>query len=790
MKKNLSSLTLMVALMLMAFGPEKMNAQDMVSAVSNDGLEKTVSYDISKFTDIRDKKLEDIFKKMPGISTNEWGGVTYNGMFIEKIYVNGMDILEGNNDPVYNMKPEDVERLEITENHVSTKVMQGMQYSNSVAINVVLKDHANSKWSGSIKGGLGFKPLLLNADVNAINIGSKLQTTMLLKADNTGLDFSNGISGFGEYGYGGFNGYSNDNSGLDYSNKLFLNVSPSLAPLSPKRVRFNRSGIFNIGSTLKLNNNYQLNFQLTYHTDRLTADSFDETTYYLQGGDNVVDVTGEKAKGHQQDLQANITLLTNTEKIYLRNQLHFGVRWADVDKDITGSFPNDQRADMKPLLVYDDFLYKRRMGSNIFTLSSNIGFSMYPQDLKLTKEDGIISQDIKANSLYGELNAKVDRKMNDKLSLSVYAGAAGNTRELDMHLTGLDITPNIDSRLNVFNAYGGATLTYITERLQAEVKLPVRYGHYNLTDKITNLDMNKSRLYLLPSLSVKYAASQRLSLALDASYSMNEVERKNLYPNIVFNDFRTASAGLPNIKGNSFLSAAFQATLSIPEHSFFANGTLSYMGDYQALTPVMNFTDAFIINGYRDGTTKSHTIAFTGDVSKGISSLKGKIGIAPQIGYMKSSMDRNGMTIPYSGYQIQLSPYINGRLTSWWNVNYRLDFNLTHVKMKEVDTTSDSKSYTQTLEMIFNPWKMINFSILGEHYYTEFTDDVSKHLVLFDAKVECNLSERLQLILSVENLLNQKTYNYTLVDSDTFTKSYTSYKIRPRNILLSLYYKF
>lgn len=77
----------------------RVKAQDMVTAVGHEGLEKTVSYDVSKFTDIRDKKLEDVLRKMPGISEMTFDGSTsysYNGMFIEKIYVNGMDILEGN----------------------------------------------------------------------------------------------------------------------------------------------------------------------------------------------------------------------------------------------------------------------------------------------------------------------------------------------------------------------------------------------------------------------------------------------------------------------------------------------------------------------------------------------------------------------------------------------------------------------------------------------------------------------------------------------------------------------
>ena len=146
-------------------------AQEMVKALSEDGLEKTISYDVSKFTDIRDKKLEDVLRKMPGMQVMEWEGfiyLTYNGMDVAKIYVNGMDILEGNNSPVYNMKPEDVERLEITENHTTLKIMKGMEYSHSAAINVVLKNSDDAQWMGSIKGGLGSgsDDLLLNADVN------------------------------------------------------------------------------------------------------------------------------------------------------------------------------------------------------------------------------------------------------------------------------------------------------------------------------------------------------------------------------------------------------------------------------------------------------------------------------------------------------------------------------------------------------------------------------------------------------------------------------------------------
>jgi hypothetical protein len=116
---------LIILLLLMTTLP--LRAQEMVKAVKEDGLEKTVSYDVAKFLDVRDKKLEDVLRKMPGVQVEDWEGylwITYNGRDVDKIYVNGMDILEGNYQPVYNMKPEDVERLEITENHTAIRIMK------------------------------------------------------------------------------------------------------------------------------------------------------------------------------------------------------------------------------------------------------------------------------------------------------------------------------------------------------------------------------------------------------------------------------------------------------------------------------------------------------------------------------------------------------------------------------------------------------------------------------------------------------------------------------------------
>lgn len=795
MKKNYSNLMMAMALLIAAWItiPTKAFAQEMVTSVADNGLEKTVSYDVAKFTDIRDKKLEDVLKKMPGIQMMSWSGFTYftyNGMRVEKMYVNGMDMLEGNYAPIYNMKPEDVERVEIMENHMSMKIMKGVEYSDAAAVNVVLKNSAQSKWSGSVKAGLGITPLLVNADFNALNIGQKMQTTVLFKADNTGLDFSGSLNGFGS-DYGSYLGGGGGGE-TDYSIKEFLRVSPSLAPLSSERTRFNRSGIANIGSTFKLKNDYQLNVQLTYHTDRLTASSYDETTYYLSGGETVVDMVGEDAKSKQHDIQADITLLKNTETKYLRNQLSFATQWSDVKKDITGERANEQLVNTTPLLIKDDFLYKTHLGKNILSVKADAGLYLRPQDLKVKREQHPFFQQIKANSSFASLGLTYDIRLNNQLSLSLKSGASENLRGLKVNrseLPGLEM-PNMKSKLNVFNAYAEAKLTYITDKLQAELSMPVEYGDYHMTDELNNTKMNKSKFYWEPMLNLKYEASKNLSLTLQARLDADEVNRKNLYPGMIFQDFRMASKGHPAMKNETGGSIEASVSYKYPAASFFINGSLEHTWEKEPFVSDMSFTDLFIINGHHILPNSSAETELRGDISKGIPYLKGKIGLEVNYEIGTAKIARNDVLIPLNSQELTLSPYINGRLAPWLNMVYRLDYSTSKVKIKETDTASKTSSYTQSLELIFSPWKKLNFSVLGEHYYTQFTDDVSKHMILADVKAEYNISDKWQLILSAKNILNQKTYNYTLVDSNDFTKSYTSYKIRPRNILLSLYYKF
>ena len=68
--------------------------------------------------------------------------------------------------------------------------------------------------------------------------------------------------------------------------------------------------------------------------------------------------------------------------------------------------------------------------------------------------------------------------------------------------------------------------------------------------------------------------------------------------------------------------------------------------------------------------------------------------------------------------------------------------------------------------------------------------DIAIAVVIVDFKAEYIINSQWELIASVTNLLNEKTYSYILEQTFPLSKALTSYAIRPRNMMLSVFFKF
>jgi len=759
-------------------------AGEMVKELSDAGLEKIVSYDVSAFTDIRDKKLQDVLVKMPGLSVNTYFGTSFyfNGMMVTKVLVNGIDMLGGDYSSILSMKPEDVSSIEITENYVHIKVLRGISFSNYACINIILTEEARSKWSGSVKGGLGASPLLYNAEAQALNIGTNAQTTVLLKADNTGLDFSSDLTTQGMMGY---------------KAQQMISLYPSLAPLSEQRTRINNSAFGNVNTTFQLKNDLQLSLQFSLHSDKLTASSLDETTYFTGQGQDITLTTGENNVQKQKDFLSSITLLSNSEKGYLYNNLCVLLSRTDASNGITGSYPSSQSASNKPFELQNMFQYYLPLGKNVLNIGFRAGYEKMPQNLSVSRSLFNLNQDILSESIYGDLSASYKLALG-KFSLAFSAATSAESLGLNTLLSPevSEVGANDNnSKLSYINGNVSVDATYVSNKFQFQLSLPLDYYHYRFDDFRLNDIKKTDKFEFSPSLSAKYQPTNNLSFSVSA-YSMDlGVSNGDIYSGMVLSNFNTFSKGFVNFGSDKYSNASVTVSYRNPVSSFFINGSAMRTWNKQANSYSSSFTPNFMITGYEEDPFHRVNISdyISADISKGINSFKGKIGLNTSLSISRSSLNRNNILLPFITKTYSVGADVNGKVFSWFNVIYAVNFSYSTLSVQDdgqSDIASNSKGLTENLEFIFSPWKKFNFSFLADHYLNKLSEDEYKNLVLLDFKAEYKINERWQLIASITNLLNQNVYDYKLISSITATSSYTSYTIRPRNLLLSVFFKF
>ena len=770
----------------------------MVKAVSNEGLEKVISYDVASFTDIRDKKLEDVIAKMPGMSITT--GFTYNGMTVSKVFVNGFDILNGDYSSINSMKPEDVESIVITENYVYEKIMRGVEYSSSVAINIILKDEAKSKWSGSIKSGAGISakpetegisPLLYNGEAQAMNIGQKVQTTILLKADNTGLSFSNDI-------------------GTSYMSRVssFLSVNPSLAPLTTQRTRLNNSAYGHITSTFHLNDNLQLSLKLALHSDKLKAANNAETEYFNNDGTSFMQSTGNNTLKKQGDIKTEIILLSNSEKSFFKNELVVDLTDQKGSSEITGTYPSLQNINVKPFSVEDNLSFKKPLGQGILSIDMMAAYDSKPQYLNVERDPVDLKQDILTDAFTEELWVAWKQKVG-RFSFAVKAGANSKIWNLETKITpdvqevkdatGLSDINN-DSQFSYINLSSDVSLTYINDRFQFELSTPLNYYRNFFKDNIhpdalwPDGKKYNDRVHFAPALSAMYQITNNLSVRGSVSGLNNGLLGQRLYNGLVLTDFKSFSQGNVNSQNDKSVVTSVGMSYRLPRQSFFVNGSFYRINMNQELLSQSKYTENYYISGYEPvekglGFPKSITNRYTLDMSKGIAALKGKIGMNGSISSSDAEMFINNQKVPYTSVSYSAGVNVNGRLSTWLNSIYKATFTHTVLSMSGVKA-STTNGLTQSLELIFSPTEKFNFSFLGDHFMNQIAADTYKNFFIVDFKAEYIINTHWELTASVTNLLNEKNYSYILESTFPLSKGLNSYVIRPRNMLLSVFFKF
>jgi len=744
----------------------------------------TITYVVSSFADAQDKSLADVLKKMPGIEVEKSGAIKYNGVAINKFYIEGKDLLGGRYGlATNNVHQQDVGSVEVMENHQPIKALEDISFSQNPAINIRLKEDAKARWVGTAKLGAGFEPFLWNAELFLMRFTSKTQSLNTCKTNNTGTDITGETQSFS---FDEIRSRFSKNYHLDN----YINVQPDyLTDIDAGRARFNKSHMVSTNNLWTLSKNYDLTSQVSYTNNRLNSDNFSNTTYYLKDSTIVTDI-GESAVSKQNRLSADVVLTANTPAYYLKNKLNADLLWDDIDMDITGTFPNTQSASIPHRRFSNDLEMLKRTGNKTYTLNSFNLYQIKPQHLDITRGDKYQKQDVRSSAFYTNTNTSMAFYVKP-VTIAMKMGVIGVFRSMESELSGVSDTLGALSNnlsVNYINLYVSPELEYRKDGLEAKFDMPVSFAPYRYHDNMTERKESSTQFLLSPRLYLRYHFTSRLSASVSGRLAQSPVQEQAFYSGLLLQNYRNLSRGFIDYNTANQKSLSLNIAYKKPLNAFFANASAIRSWNESKRVFNRSFLDDYILNTFIPQDNSSDVWMLNGNVSKGIDIIKGMISIRSSYMSHSGSIFQNGDETPYSSSTWSITAKTNSKIAAWCNFSYEFNYANSRLNVKETQTHSSSGAISQVLSCNFIPGKKWHIQLVGEHYCNEMSTNVSKHLILADAALTYSFASGWEMNLSVKNIFDQDTYSYTLYDG--LTSMSKAYKIRPRNFLASVFFRF
>lgn len=146
----------------------------------------TITYNMNKYKQASDQTLGGVIGKLPGIEIDIKGNITYNGKRIDKVLLEGKDILNSQHKITSEgIQAKDVENISIIENYKPFDQQYSPFVTKKVAMDISLTDEAKHKVKGDIQALGGYKKAYQVA-LNTYKVGDKGGVTAFVRSNNIG----------------------------------------------------------------------------------------------------------------------------------------------------------------------------------------------------------------------------------------------------------------------------------------------------------------------------------------------------------------------------------------------------------------------------------------------------------------------------------------------------------------------------------------------------------------------------------------------------------------------------
>jgi len=758
----------------------------------------TLDYQVSAYTDQNDRVIGDVLKKMPGIEVDAGGGIKYKGKDINKFYVENLDLLQGRYGIATNNIPaNDVSTVQVFENHQPIKALRDRSFSDQAAINLKLKDSAKGVLTLTGLAGVGYQPVLWNAELVSMYFGKTMQNMSTYKGNNSGDDVA------GEF-----------RTHYDYERLLMnpgsmLSVqSPSTPPVSPQRYLDNQSNAITTNQLFKLKEGTELIVSALYYDDRIEKQGYSYYQQYLPGDSMLAieEQTNSVSKIHNTELA--VRLNKNETNYYLNNAFNISGNWNnDNGSSITRSNTAgiDETINQylnKPFLSIDNTLSLiKNVKNNSYSLYFSAGYGHKPQTLTVSPVNYFgdslltsLSQQVHSNDFSSVLRISYGLKIK-KFNLNYDLWGRTDYSDLQTELLGKDINEQVivpddsmKNNLGYNTNQAGIYQTYSFDNgtFKARLQLPITYYLLIIADHIPNTTSNYNKLIVNPSLSFNYQLTPELTLSAGGNFNKSYGDMNSYYTGYIMQSYRNL---LRNSVDQLFETRSGGGNISLAYRNvfkaLFINGGASYNRSWKNLLYGYNYQGIMSVKTTIDQPTQSDNYGLNIYASKGLNFWSATVRASG--GYNTSTgellIDNTILNYRSQGYNANGS--FNMNPVSFIGFSYSLSwYQNKSYTIERPERFPPIQGTSQSLKFNVFPFKTLTINFGFEHQYNSATNP--RYTYFADAGIKYKYRQW-DLELVMNNLLNAKQY-VSASYSDVSTYFY-SYNLRPASVLLKARFK-
>ena len=761
------------------------------SAITQKG--DTLKYSVNAFSKVQDRSIGDVLKRMPGIEVLSDGKILYQGKAINKYYINGLDLLEGK----YNLANDNlpynaVTQVQILENHQPIKALDSLKFSDNAAINIKLKK--DFTFTGPLKLGLGFSPLLWNSNTTPMLFTKKRQFLFSYQTNNNGENVSSQIKQLT------FDDLLNQLENSTEKPELLAIQKLSNPSISEKRWLNNNIHLFSLNYLQKLKKEYEVRFNFSYLNDYQIQKGATSTEFksLLQP----ILIKEEKFNEFfYNSMQTNITLEKNAAKNYFKNNIEFQGFW---DKQI-GNINLNNSNDLNQNLKNNFFRFSNNLktffplGKQLITINSFLNINNAPQSLNVNP--GQFENLINNNLPYYFVNQNINLKSfttNNSVNFVKLINKFSFEPRIGFQLENNNLKSEIDTSEsnNLGNEFSN-DLHWLRTKFYVDIQTqfkknkfrfnfnsPINLNSFKVYDDLAQKNQSLKLITFEPKLLVIFEPNVfwKFNTSFGISNQFGNVNQLNY--GYILQNYRSIQQNNSSIKQTVNNNYSIGITYKNPIKAFFINFTYFNIKSKNNLL----FQSQISLNGgtelksiLQENFKYNHNFSYR--ISKYYGKLKTNISVNGNLGFQSFQQIINNKIIDISNKNLTIGNKIETDLSDWINIEYQANM----IFSKNETQNQSNPTITQQNHLIninFNIKNQQNIFVKSEYLNNDLFSNRSENLftdIIYRKKMK---NRNLDFEIQLSNLFN--TTSFSTVNINDFSYIETNFKLRPRQILFKI----